>query len=48
MNRLALLNTVGIHEPGLSIEIVAEKIEQIMAISAEAVPQVVPVQSPVS
>lgn len=49
VNRLALLNTVGIHEPGLTVETVAERIDQIMAISPDAVPQVIiPAQSPVS
>ncbi|MET7769988.1 SDR family NAD(P)-dependent oxidoreductase [Nocardia sp. NPDC005366] len=49
VNRLALVNTVGIHDPRLSIETVAERFEQIMAITPEAAPQVVaPAHMPVS
>ena len=49
MNRLALVNTVGIHDPGLTIESIAESFDQIMAITPEAIPQVVaPAQMPVS
>ncbi|HLS77664.1 MAG TPA: SDR family NAD(P)-dependent oxidoreductase [Nocardia sp.] len=49
VNRLALVNTVGIHDPGLTVETVAEQFEQIMAITPEALPQVVaPAQMPVS
>lgn len=49
VNRLALVNTVGIHDPSLTVETVAERFEQIMAITPEAVPQVVvPAQLPVS
>ena len=49
VNRLALVNTVGIHDPGLTIESIAESFDQIMAITPEAIPQVVaPAQMPVS
>lgn len=49
VNRLALVNTVGIHDPGLTVESVAERFDQIMAITPDAVPQVVaPAQLPVS
>ncbi|MEU1525484.1 SDR family NAD(P)-dependent oxidoreductase [Nocardia rhamnosiphila] len=49
VNRLAILNTVGIHDPALTVETVAEQFEQIMAITPQAVPQVVaPPQLPVS
>ncbi|MBF6353079.1 SDR family NAD(P)-dependent oxidoreductase [Nocardia higoensis] len=49
VNRLALVNTVGIHDPGLTVETVAEQFEQIMAITPEALPQLVaPAQMPVS
>ncbi|OXR40129.1 SDR family NAD(P)-dependent oxidoreductase [Nocardia cerradoensis] len=49
VNRLALVNTVGIHDPGLTIESVAERFDQIMAITPDALPQVVaPAQMPVS
>lgn len=49
VNRLALVNTVGIHDPSLTVETVAEQFEQIMAITPQAVPQVVaPAQMPVS
>ncbi|MEV0354853.1 SDR family NAD(P)-dependent oxidoreductase [Nocardia sp. NPDC050697] len=49
VNRLALVNTVGIHDPALTVETVAEQFEQIMAITPQAVPQVVaPAQLPVS
>ncbi|MER7449444.1 SDR family NAD(P)-dependent oxidoreductase [Nocardia beijingensis] len=49
VNRLALVNTVGIHDPSLTVETVAEQFEQIMAITPQAVPQVVaPAQLPVS
>lgn len=49
VNRLALVNTVGIHDPALTVETVAEKWDQIMAITGDAIPQVVaPAQMPVS
>ncbi|MFV9432031.1 SDR family NAD(P)-dependent oxidoreductase [Rhodococcus aetherivorans] len=49
VNRLALVNTVGIHDPGLTVETVAERFEDIMAITADAVPQVVaPAEFPAS
>ncbi|NKY54379.1 SDR family NAD(P)-dependent oxidoreductase [Nocardia vermiculata] len=49
VNRLALVNTVGIHDPELTVESVAERFDQIMAITPDAVPQVVaPAQLPVS
>ncbi|MGV9709082.1 SDR family NAD(P)-dependent oxidoreductase [Gordonia sp. NPDC003424] len=49
VNRLALVNTVGIHDPSLTIETVAEQWDQIMAITPEAIPQIVaPAQMPVS
>src|SRR5690606_3480583 len=49
VNRLALVNTVGIHDPGLTVATVAEQFEQIMAITPEALPQgVAPAQMPVS
>ncbi|MGW4119615.1 SDR family NAD(P)-dependent oxidoreductase [Nocardia sp. NPDC004711] len=49
VNRLALVNTVGIHDPGLTVETVAERIDEIVAITPDATPQVVaPAQMPVS
>ncbi|MBT2272041.1 SDR family NAD(P)-dependent oxidoreductase [Rhodococcus qingshengii] len=49
VNRLALVNTVGIHDPDLTIETVAEHFEQIMTITPEALPQVIaPAGLPVS
>ncbi|MEU1953543.1 SDR family NAD(P)-dependent oxidoreductase [Nocardia rhamnosiphila] len=49
VNRLALINTVGIHDPGLTVETVAERFDTIMAITPEAIPQVVaPAQVPAS
>ncbi|MBF6148794.1 SDR family NAD(P)-dependent oxidoreductase [Nocardia nova] len=49
VNRLALVNTVGIHDPGLTVESVAERFDQVMAITPDALPQVVaPAQMPVS
>jgi NAD(P)-dependent dehydrogenase (short-subunit alcohol dehydrogenase family) len=49
VNRLALVNTVGIHDPDLTVDTVAERIEDIMAITADAVPQIVaPLEDPVS
>ncbi|MEU5844529.1 SDR family NAD(P)-dependent oxidoreductase [Rhodococcus sp. NPDC047139] len=49
VNRLALVNTVGIHDPDLTVDTVAERFEEIMAITADAVPQVVaPLEVPAS
>ena len=49
VNRLALVNTVGIHDPDLTVDTVAERIGDIMAITADAVPQVVaPLEVPAS
>ncbi|WP_280218191.1 SDR family NAD(P)-dependent oxidoreductase [Nocardia neocaledoniensis] len=49
VNRLALVNTAGIHDPALTVETVAEQFEKIMAITPQAVPQVVAAaQLPVS
>jgi len=49
VNRLALVNTVGIHDPALTVDTVAERFEEIMAITADAVPQVVaPLEVPAS
>ncbi|MFD4407524.1 SDR family NAD(P)-dependent oxidoreductase [Nocardia sp. NPDC058499] len=49
VNRLALINTVGIHDRGLTVETVAERFDTIMAITPEAIPQVVaPAQVPAS
>ncbi|MGW0002699.1 SDR family NAD(P)-dependent oxidoreductase [Nocardia grenadensis] len=49
VNRLALINTVGIHDPGLTVETVADRFDTIMAITPEAIPQVVaPAQLPAS
>ncbi|MCD2112910.1 SDR family NAD(P)-dependent oxidoreductase [Rhodococcus rhodochrous] len=49
VNRLALVNTVGIHDPDLTVDTVAERIEDIMAITTDAVPQVVaPLEVPAS
>ncbi|WP_338889143.1 SDR family NAD(P)-dependent oxidoreductase [Rhodococcus sovatensis] len=42
VNRLALLNTTGITDPDLTIEVVAERFEDIMAITPQAIPQVIP------
>jgi NAD(P)-dependent dehydrogenase (short-subunit alcohol dehydrogenase family) len=41
VNRLALLNTTGIFDPALTIEKVAGSVDQIMAVTPEAIPQVV-------
>ena len=47
VNRLAILNTVGIHDPALTIETVAERFDDIMAITPDAIPQIVaPAQVP--
>lgn len=43
VNRLALVNTVGFMDPGLTIESVAERFDEVMAITPEAAPQVVAV-----
>ncbi|ABH00027.1 probable short-chained dehydrogenase (plasmid) [Rhodococcus jostii RHA1] len=49
VNRLALLNTVGITDPNLSVESVASRIDEIMAITAEANSQIIaPQQVPAS
>ncbi|MVZ91193.1 SDR family NAD(P)-dependent oxidoreductase [Microbacter sp. ANSKLAB05] len=49
VNRLALVNTVGFMDPGLTIESVAERFDEVMAITPEAAPQVVaPAQVPTS
>lgn len=49
VNRLAFVNTVGIHDPGLTIETVAQQWDQIMTITPEAIPQVIaPATVPVS
>ncbi|MFI1462413.1 SDR family NAD(P)-dependent oxidoreductase [Nocardia carnea] len=49
VNRLALVNTVGIHDPGLTVESVADRFDTIMAITPEAIPQLVaPAQLPAS
>lgn len=49
VNRLALLNTTGIADPNLTIETVANCFDEIMAITPEAIPQVVsPVPAPTS
>lgn len=41
VNRLALLNTTGITDPDLTIEVVADRFEDIMAITPQAIPQVI-------
>ncbi|WP_407444005.1 SDR family NAD(P)-dependent oxidoreductase [Rhodococcus sp. (in: high G+C Gram-positive bacteria)] len=49
VNRLALVNTAGIHDPALTVETVASRFAEIMAIGPEATPQVVaPAGVPVS
>ncbi|MGW5381211.1 SDR family NAD(P)-dependent oxidoreductase [Nocardia sp. NPDC003963] len=49
VNRLALVNTVGIHDPGLTVETVADRFGAVMAITPEAIPQLVaPAQLPAS
>jgi len=40
VNRLAVLNTVGIHDPALTVETVADRFDEIMAITPDAVPQI--------
>lgn len=42
VNRLAFLNTTGITDPGLTVETVAARFDDIMAITPEALPQVIP------
>lgn len=41
VNRLALLNTTGIYDAALTVEKVAESIDEIMSVTPEAVPQVI-------
>nr|WP_218681039.1 SDR family NAD(P)-dependent oxidoreductase [Rhodococcus qingshengii] len=41
VNRMAIVNTVGIADPDLSIETVANRFDEIMAVTTDAVPQVV-------
>lgn len=49
VNRLALVNTVGIHDPDLTVESVADRFDTIMAITPQAIPQLVaPAQLPAS
>ncbi|OZC87712.1 short-chain dehydrogenase [Rhodococcus sp. 05-340-1] len=42
VNRLAILNTTGITDPNLTIESVSDRFDEIMAITSEAIPQVIP------
>ena len=44
VNRLAMLNTVGIHDPHLSVETVASRLDEIMAITADSSPQIIGAQ----
>jgi len=49
VNRLALVNTAGIHDPALTVETVAARFDEIMAIGPDATPQVIaPAEVPVS
>lgn len=49
VNRMAILSTVGFVDPDLTIEAVSERFTEVMAITPEAVPQVVgPHEVPVS
>lgn len=47
VNRLALVNTTGISDPKLTLETVASRFDEIMAITPDAIPQVIPA-APVS
>lgn len=42
VNRLALVNTVGISDPDLTVDTVADRFADIMAITPQAIPQVIP------
>ncbi|MFC4562384.1 SDR family NAD(P)-dependent oxidoreductase [Nocardiopsis mangrovi] len=46
VNRMAVVYTAGIHDPGLTVETVAERFDEVMAVTPEAVPQVVATQVP--
>lgn len=49
VNRLALVNTTGFMDPELTVESVAERFDEVMAITPEAAPQVVaPAKAPAS
>jgi len=43
VNRMAIVNTVGFHDPSLTVETVAERFDDVMAITPDAQPQVVAV-----
>ncbi|MFE1396966.1 SDR family NAD(P)-dependent oxidoreductase [Nocardiopsis dassonvillei] len=43
VNRMAVVNTTGFQDPGLTVETVAERFDEVMAITPAAVPQVVTV-----
>jgi NAD(P)-dependent dehydrogenase (short-subunit alcohol dehydrogenase family) len=46
VNRMAVVNTAGIHDPGLTVETVAARFDEVMAITAEAQPQIVGAPAP--
>ena len=43
VNRMAIVNTVGIHDPGLTVETVAERFGEVMAVTPDAQPQLIAV-----
>jgi hypothetical protein len=43
VNRMAVVNTVGFHDPKLSVETVAERFGEVMAVMFDAQPRVVDV-----
>lgn len=46
VNRMAVVNTVGIHDPQLTPETVAARIDEVMAITPDAAPQTFSVPAP--
>lgn len=44
VNRMAVVNTTGIHEPTLTPETVCERIDEVMAITPQFAPQTVPTE----
>ncbi|WP_200826129.1 SDR family NAD(P)-dependent oxidoreductase [Kibdelosporangium aridum] len=46
VSRMAVVNTAGIHDPALTIETVAERFDEVMALTPEAQPAVVAVPEP--
>lgn len=44
VNRMAVVNTTGIHDPALTPETVAERIDEVIAITPQAAPQIIPTE----